>query len=229
VRVVLFDLDDTLFAHAAAVDAGITAYVAALGWEPRTDVVERWRALEELHYHRYLAGELDYLGQRRARTQAFALGYGVELEAPLDWFDGYHAQHRLASAVHDDAIACLDALADARLGIITNGDLTVQLGQLDLLGILDRFEHVIASGEFEFAKPDPRIFEHAVSLFGVSAAEAAYVGDRFETDAIGASRAGLTGVWVDRLGVATASQTVAAATSGVSIVRDLSAVPALLA
>jgi putative hydrolase of the HAD superfamily len=229
VKVVLFDIDDTLFAHSAALEAGITAHVAGLGWEPRSDVVERWRALEELHYHRFLSGELDYLGQRRARSTAFAAEYGIELEEPLAWFDGYSAQYRLASVLHADALSCLDALPGTRFGIITNGDLTVQLAKLSSLGILDRFEHVVASGELDFAKPDARIFEHAVALFGVSPADAAYVGDRFETDALGAARAGLTGVWVDRLGVATAAQAAEAATSGVSIVRGLAEVPALLA
>jgi RimJ/RimL family protein N-acetyltransferase len=58
--VMLFDLDDTLFAHRAAVDAGILQYRAQLGG-PYSEgdnhaVVQRWYQLEETQYHRYLAG-----------------------------------------------------------------------------------------------------------------------------------------------------------------------------
>ena len=62
---------------------------------------------------------------------------------------------------------------------------------------------MIASGEVGIAKPDPGIFHHALDRFRrtrpVSAA--AYVGDRLRTDAVGAARAGLVGVWLNRHGV----------------------------
>ena len=69
--VVLFDLDDTIFAHRLAVDRGIASHLAASG-VTTVDAAEiaRWTELEEHHYHRYLTGELDYLGQRRARHLA---------------------------------------------------------------------------------------------------------------------------------------------------------------
>ena len=70
--VVLFDLDDTLFDHQGAVAAGITGHrhliSGVLAAADDATEIARWRDLEELHYHRYLAGELDYTGQRRARA-----------------------------------------------------------------------------------------------------------------------------------------------------------------
>ncbi|NYG98671.1 hypothetical protein BJ979_001297 [Schumannella luteola] len=80
IRVALFDLDDTLFAHRAAVDAAIIEHRRELpGWSPAEDAAEarRWTDLEEHHYHRYLAGELDFLGQRAARARDFAAPYGL--------------------------------------------------------------------------------------------------------------------------------------------------------
>jgi putative hydrolase of the HAD superfamily len=85
-----------------------------------------------------------------------------------------------------------------RLGIITNGDLDFQLRKIDFLGIGERFEHIVASGELGVTKPDERIFAHAVDLFDAAPDECVYVGDRLHTDAIGAARAGLLGVWLDR-------------------------------
>ncbi|CAN5296626.1 HAD family hydrolase [soil metagenome] len=228
VKVALFDLDDTLFAHTAAVNAAVAARIRTLGWPAREDSLALWHELEELHYHRYLAGELTFLEQRAARATDFAAAFGVQLDRPLDFYDAYFSEYERAWSLHDDALPCLDALSGLRLGIITNGETEFQLAKISSVGILDRFEHVIASGELGVTKPDPRIFEHAAALFGVAVADAAYVGDRFETDALGASRAGLTGVWLDRLGNRTPAQAAEAAASGVHIVSGLAEVPALL-
>lgn len=51
--VVLFDLDDTLFAHRAAVDSAIEQTRVRLGLAGAADAAAeaaRWTELEELHY-----------------------------------------------------------------------------------------------------------------------------------------------------------------------------------
>ncbi|SMH32902.1 putative hydrolase of the HAD superfamily [Rathayibacter oskolensis] len=203
----LFDLDDTLFAHARAVREGIASYSAALGAPYPADAAETqrlWYELEEEHYHRYLAGELDYEGQRQARAAAFAAAVGVVLspEEASEWFGAYLAHYTAHWTLHDDALRALDRLdaSGVRIGIITNGDPVFQAGKIDGIGLRDRVEHVIASGEVGVTKPDPRIFEIACERFGVAPEEALYVGDRLTTDALGAARAGLRGVWLDRVG-----------------------------
>jgi putative hydrolase of the HAD superfamily len=205
---VLFDLDDTLFAHRAAVAAGILRHVAARGGrgaaaDPES-VVALWNALEEQHYHAYLAGELDFAGQRSARARDFAAAHGVDLtevEAAA-WFTDYFEHYRANWRLHDDALPCLDELArripGVRFGLITNGELAYQSVKLADTGLDARVEHVVASAEFGLSKPRPEIFRHACALFGADPRASVYVGDRLRTDAIGAAAAGLTGVWLDR-------------------------------
>jgi putative hydrolase of the HAD superfamily len=235
--VVLFDLDDTLFAHQRAVRLGVTAHRRASG-APLADAdddaeLARWHALEEHHYGRYLAGELAYLEQRRHRARDFVEPYGLDLSADHmadQWFGDYMVQYQLAWTLHDDALPCLDELQSqgTRIGIITNGDLKFQMAKIDRMGLTPRIEHVIASGELGFAKPDRRIFEHTCSVFGVRPSEAAYVGDRLETDAIGATTAGLAGVWLAR-GIPTSPELESARESGVAVIRTLAEVAAVLA
>jgi putative hydrolase of the HAD superfamily len=100
IELVLFDLDDTLFAHRAAVSAGLLLHLDQLGGKyafgDRVAAALLWDALEEEHYHSYLAGTLDFAGQRRARAQDFARSRGVVLgdaEATA-WFDGYFLHYR---------------------------------------------------------------------------------------------------------------------------------------
>ena len=240
---VLFDLDDTLFAHRAAVADGILGHVAAQGGhgagaDPH-DVVALWNALEEQHYHAYLAGDLDFAGQRSARARDFAAAHGVDLteaEATV-WFNDYFEHYRAHWHLHDDALPCLDELArripGLRFGLITNGELAYQSVKLADTGLDARVEHVVTSAEFGLAKPRPEIFRHACTLFGADAARSVYVGDRLRTDAIGAAAAGLTGVWLDRVGTAgptpPAADLTEARERGVIRLTTLAGLPALLA
>ena len=235
IRVALFDLDDTLFHHRQAVRDGIGAHIAST--RPDVDAatqLDRWDELEELHYHRYLTGELDYLGQRRARARDFMAEFGVTFETDAEaeeWFEVYLLEYVRAWALFDDALPCLAALGAAgiRLGMITNGIPSFQWPKLNTLELAAHFEHVVTSGEFGVAKPDASIFLQTCRLFGVDPAEAVYIGDRLHTDALGASAAGLLGVWLDRDGTATADEFAQARESGARVIASLDGLPALLA
>ena len=87
ISVVLFDLDDTLFAHRHAVDTAIARYLAT---EDPAEVT-RWHDLEEEHYPRYLSGELGLIPQRRVRSRAMAAPYGLELTTDAQADDWYHS------------------------------------------------------------------------------------------------------------------------------------------
>lgn len=230
VEVVLFDLDDTLFAHSKAVAHGVAAHRRALAL-PGEDAQEfaRWTALEEHHYHRYLRGELGYQEMRRARARGFVEPFGIELsdDHADAWFASYVELYRTGWSLYDDTLPTLGALG-RRLGIITNAELGFQLRKIEALGIAELFEHVIASGDVGYAKPDARIFLAAVQAFGVDAGRAAYVGDRLHTDAIGAAEAGLRGIWLDRNGTATADELAAAADAGVAVIHSLRQLEAVL-
>ncbi|TFD05788.1 HAD family hydrolase [Cryobacterium sandaracinum] len=248
--VVLFDLDDTLFAHRGAMADGIRAYLGSLGGT-FTDAdpgaaLALWDDLEERHYHAYLAGSLDFAGQRRERARDFAAAHGVTLTGPAatSWFDAYFLHYRASWRLHTDALPCLDALAVAfpgvRIGLITNGESTPQGHKLADTGLDVRLEHVIASGSLGFAKPDPRIFRHACMVFGSESEQTVYVGDRLRTDAIGAAAAGLTGVWLDRTaagagggaggsGAGAGADAAEAARLGIIRITSLAALPGALA
>jgi putative hydrolase of the HAD superfamily len=237
--VVLFDLDDTLMAHREAVRRGILLHMRERAYNGETSTAQQlWHDLEEEHYHAYLAGRVTFEGQRRARAIAFAHVHGDVLddEAAGAWFARYFERYRESWALHDDAISALDALVDTipgvRLGVITNGELDFQLAKLERLGILDRFEHVIASGDIGVTKPDPRIFRVAVERFEATApvSWAAYVGDRLRTDAVGAASAGLVGVWLHRAeATAAADEAADAEASGVLEISGLGELASMLA
>ena len=62
----------------------------------------------------------------------------------------------------------------------------------------DFFQFMIASADAGSKKPSPKIFELALERAGVEPSRVVHVGDTFATDVLGARRAGIRGVMLDR-------------------------------
>jgi putative hydrolase of the HAD superfamily len=87
---------------------------------------------------------------------------------------------------------------DFTLSIITNThDRELVPRHLRRMGVAPLFREVVTSVDFGIRKPAAGIFEHAIGLLGVSAADCIYVGDNFEADYVGARSAGISAFLID--------------------------------
>lgn len=59
----------------------------------------------------------------------------------------------------------------------------------------NHFEFILATSEYLFRKPHPRIFRLALEKEGLNADEVWYVGDNYDCDVAGARSAGITPIW----------------------------------
>ncbi len=193
---IFFDLDGTLLDHDAAERRGIQAFATVFGLED-PDFVARWRDASERHMDRFLAGEIDFAGQRRLRVQKL-LGRRLSDTEAAEIFHVYLDAYERAWQLYPDVLPCLQRLEGTRLGVITNGQREQQLKKLEATAILSRFALVVTSEDAGAAKPDPETFGAACDRAGVPPAACTYIGDRLETDARAAARAGLRGIWLDR-------------------------------
>ncbi|HUJ62640.1 MAG TPA: HAD family hydrolase [Kofleriaceae bacterium] len=111
------------------------------------------------------------------------------------------------------------AARGVRVAVLSNseGHLAELLGAI---GVADTFAAVIDSGRLGIAKPDPRIFAHALELLGGAPDRAVHVGDSWAADVAGARAAGWRAVWYGGRG---------AASDGVAIARDAAETRAALA
>lgn len=119
------------------------------------------------------------------------------------WIAAYARRYESAWKAFDDARPAIDALLAASptlaLGVVTNGEAEFQRAKLVAVGLERPLQAaIVASSEIGVAKPDPAIFHAACDRLGLDRTAVAYVGDRLETDALGAAHAGLLGVWLDR-------------------------------
>lgn len=96
-----------------------------------------------------------------------------------------------------DALPLLTALRDAgkRLVLITNGIQETHRERIAFLGLEAYFHHTLISDAVGFAKPDARVFHHALRLAGCEASEAAMVGDALKNDIAGAEAVRITAFW----------------------------------
>ncbi len=114
----------------------------------------------------------------------------------------FAAQRRARHVVFPDAEPALRGLRDDyRLGLVTNGAPDLQREKLRGSGLGEYFDAVIVSGEVGVGKPDPRVFALALEGLDVRPDEAVMVGDNPARDIVGAQRAGVKAVWIDRPGL----------------------------
>ena len=199
---VFFDIDGTLMDDDGAVRAACLALRAAPGRlreQPPDDFAAAWLEIAERHFRRYLAGQVSFQEQRRARLREV---FGEPLpDEEADALFAYYLQCQEANwRLFPDVLPCLVRLGGRPVGIISNGDGEQQRRKLERTGIVDRFSPVVISGDVGAAKPAAAIFHHACRLAGVSPKECTYVGDRPDADARGSLSAGMRPVLIDRAG-----------------------------
>jgi putative hydrolase of the HAD superfamily len=131
-------------------------------------------------------------GLRRIGIDNPALGQKL-----ADFFPEARKQHPV---LYDETLRVLDQLKGRyELLLLTNGSPGLQRSKLEITPeIAPYFDHIVISGDFGKGKPDAGIFEHALARFGYEAKDALMVGDNLLTDILGAERAGIRSVWINR-------------------------------
>ncbi|MDQ0245534.1 putative hydrolase of the HAD superfamily [Bacillus fengqiuensis] len=120
--------------------------------------------------------------------------FGAELA------ERFPAERRNSPFVYDETFNVLDELKGKyQLLLLTNGSPDLQNTKLDITPeLVPYFDHIVISGAFGRGKPDPSIFEHALTLMSLNKDEVLMVGDNLMTDILGASRVGIKSVWINR-------------------------------
>lgn len=200
-RAVLFDLDDTLFDHAACARAALAAVhrrhecFAPVSLED----LERSHArlLEQLH-ERVMAGDLDLDAARQERFRLLFDTAGVNADDAL--------AREAAAAYRDRYLRARQAVAGAqgllaalqprvRIAVVSNNLLAEQQDKLRYCGLDRHVDALIVSEEAGVSKPDPAIFHRALREVGSAPEEAIMIGDAWAADILGARAAGIPAIW----------------------------------
>lgn len=178
-RVVIFDMDDTLYPEKAYVRSGYKKI--ALNNPDVADMEKKlWQAFEN--------------GEKAIDHVLQAEGIYSKDKA-LECLEIYRRQIPEIS-LYDDAELLIDYLKgkNIRFGMITDGRPEGQWAKIEALGIKDYFEKIIITDELggvEFRKPNPLAFELMQKHFNVPFNEMVYIGDNPRKDFIAPEKLGM--------------------------------------
>lgn len=194
------DLDDTLWPIVPVMERCERALHEFLAANAPT-VAERFPVLPMRALRDRIAAERpdlahDYGALRRLSLEAAFRESALHAPATIDEAYAVYYATRNDVRLYDEVGEILPALARRhRLVAVTNGN-----ADLERIGLRHLFHATVSARDLGWAKPDIRIFEHARDLLDVAGERIWHVGDDPLLDVIGARRAGLRTVWMNRDG-----------------------------
>jgi 2-haloalkanoic acid dehalogenase type II len=198
VRVIAFDLDDTLWPCMPTIRrAEETLYRWLAQHYPR--ITQRFDTEEIVTYRReFTAREqryaIDMTGMRRDFLHHLGEIHDYDGQQVSESGFEIFFEARQQVEFYDDVLPCLQRLKRRfRLGAITNGNASVEH-----VGLGDLIEHSVNASDLMVAKPDPLIYQHLAQRFDVRPEEIVYVGDHPHYDVVGSIDAGYQAVWINR-------------------------------
>lgn len=127
----------------------------------------------------------------------FCTKYNIDNEKALYMAKQWPLQMPGYTRLYDETIYVLETLKEKyRLAIITNGHSEAQKNKIRSVNIESYFEEIMVGGDYEYQKPDVRIFNEMCQRLNLLPKECLFVGDAFTTDIIGAHRCGMQAVWI---------------------------------
>lgn len=164
-------------------------------------LVREWYRLEQIHFPKYLRGELTMAEQQAARARDIEGWVNDEAPAPrvLDfskYLRHYESSWRAFDDV-DETIAWCKA-RNVSVAIASNGNAEQQLRKLGATGLGALSNYLLTPQDLGTQKPDPEFLVRACQYLNADPSQTAYVGDDLVHDVETAQMAGLIPIWIKR-------------------------------
>lgn len=208
VKIVFFDLDDTLCGYWEASKAALrqTFESHPIAGFSTGEMLDHWAAafrefspnLKQLGwYERYLKkGETT----RTEQMRLMLLRMGVDDPALARTIGDVYADHRNFSlTLFPESLEVLETVGKQYpMGLITNGPADIQRQEIETLKIGAFFQHVYIEGEMGRGKPLPEVFHAIEDDVGFREQDVLFVGNSYRHDVQPALAVGWHAVWVRR-------------------------------
>lgn len=210
---IIFDLDGTLRENSPSFNDAMLGFALQLGLTDESE--NRRQAHRWLHYYWAQSPELvsdldtyDDFGEdfwtNHARLYLQAYGCQSEQASELapEITRCMAEEYEPEDGLVEEVPGILESLTEAgfKLAVVSNRRKPFD-EQLENLGIHAYFEYTLAAGSINAYKPDPVVFQHALTELGIEPDQGIYVGDNYFADVIGAQRARMQAVLIDPEGL----------------------------
>jgi HAD superfamily hydrolase (TIGR01509 family) len=207
VRVLLFDLDDTLFDTRWSAEAAL----AAVGPLVRERCPELGEEQMRATYYAVIRevdglladGQLVFDTARALhlhRWHEILARCGADTGHAAVLAERYRITRRENGRLFDDVPEVLALLEGYHAALLTNGPGEMQREKMASVALERWIPEAYISGELGVWKPHAAIFRHALDGMACTAEEAVMVGDSLPNDIAGAAAVGMRTVWVNRHG-----------------------------
>jgi putative hydrolase of the HAD superfamily len=211
VKLILFDLDDTLMAF---------DLVSKEAWEKAVDIflqnqniqIEKDIILEKIHSarkwywadsERHKTGRKNMANARKEIVKLALKDYtNIEAKELEKLANDYTQIHETLWYLFDDAEETLKKIKNKKieLGIITNGTSESQRGKLKRFNIEKYFDYFYIEGEIGYGKPDIRIYKYMLEETKIAVDKIIMVGDNLVWDIEPPQKLGINTIWINTKG-----------------------------
>ncbi|MBP3950137.1 HAD family hydrolase [Bacillus suaedae] len=209
IKLVLFDLDNTLFDFETYWTIATKEYFYLSDITrnlPFEEFFSRFSYYDHYFWERHLLGEqsLDEVRQQRLMHTLIHFNIVINAEEADAYFKGFF--NLLLSLIkRDEKVHSFlkDLKQSFKVGIVTNGKVDEQRAKLSRLGLFELFteDEIFISEDMDVEKPHEDAFFSPLLKFNVSPTEVIYVGDSWSSDIVGAINAGIDAVWLNPKGL----------------------------
>ena len=206
IKAVFFDLDETLCDSDTAWNIAVKETFQRL-CEREPDVseeaiTEAWTAVHQRLFQQLDAGKCSMAEVRDRRFGCLFKELSLPIDSAMEALSDFFCSRYLTGLRLYEDVTVLEELHAYHVGIITNGahdeHTDSQLSKVRHLGLSERIQSLTISGEIGVRKPNLEIFKVACERADVLPEEAIFVGDSVQNDIVGANRAGITSVLINR-------------------------------
>jgi putative hydrolase of the HAD superfamily len=210
-EVVCINLDDTILSddtspvHEAWVPA-CASYAAQYVDTSVTELVDAIKSYRDWYWsdpERHRVGRLHMQATRTEIVRQALASAGIAQTDLAETIATAYARLRdegrqpLPSAM--ELLQTLQGLG-VKVVLITNGESAVQRRKIEQFGLCEYFTLILIEGEQPYGKPEPEMYQLALTLLGADASQVWMIGDNLDWDVRAPQSLGIYSIWVDHAG-----------------------------
>ena len=206
IKAVFFDLDGTLCDSDTAWNIAVSKTFQHLRKRypnvSEETLTNAWTTVLQQLFQQLGVGKISMVEVRDSRFPSLFKELGLPQGPITEELNDFLSSRYLTGLSLYEDVTVIEELHAYHVGIITNGahdeHTDSQLSKVRHLGLNERIQSLTISGEIGVRKPHLEIFKVACERTSVLPEEAMFIGDSVQNDIVGANRAGMTSVHINR-------------------------------
>lgn len=201
IKALFFDLDDTLHDSQYPFEKTVKELLPEVASELNMNELSiKFREASDFFWKDYVAGKMSLVDLRTKRIMLALKRMDITIDSETArLFQNQYEYNQSQLKMFPEVPSLLEELnkKGITVGMITNGPVEHQHSKITSLGLKSQIPNklIFVSDGVGVAKPNPDIFHHVRQHVNLLPHELLYIGDSWENDIVGSSKAGWQSIW----------------------------------